>query len=253
MPTLPASSWPAIVLLAASALTLLSGRQRYGLSLLAATVPVALWGGWITLPALAPLAMAALLLYWQQHRPGSIQQWLLLLLALLLGLHLLPGFTSLPLWQGQLAADSSSFLLRWQLNKAIAGCLLLLYPEWRPPCGQRWPQLLLAILLLALAASAALWLELVRIDIKWPLWWPYWLAGNLLLTCLAEEALFRRTLPQLLPARWHALARMLLCSLLFGLAYALVYRAGGRLGWPILAHAAFNSLHLALLSYPQLQ
>lgn len=272
MPTLPASSWPAIVLLAASALTLLSGRQRYGLPLLAATVPAALWGGWITLPALAPLAMAALLLYWQQQRPGSIQRWLLLLLALLLGLHLLPGFTSLPLWQGQLAADSSSFLLRWQLDKAIAGCLLLLlYPEWRPPCGQRWPQLLLAALLLTLTASAALWLGLVRIDIKWPLWWPYWLAGNLLLTCLAEEALFRRTLPQLLPARWHALARMLLCSLLFGLAhagggpvwvlcasiaglaYALVYRAGGRLGWPILAHAAFNSLHLALLSYPQLQ
>lgn len=272
MPTLPASGWPAILLLAASALALLLGRQRHGLLLLTACLPAALWGGWLNVAALPALALAAMLFYRQQRRPSGIQRGLLLLLVLSLGLHLLPGFVSLPLWQGQLSADSSVFMLRWGLDKALGGCLLLLlYPEWRPTGGQGWPQLRQAALLLAVAILMALWLGLVRIDLKWPVWWPYWLAGNLLLTCLAEEALFRRTLPQLLPARWSAPARMLASSLLFGLAhaaggpvwvlcagiagmaYALVYRAGGWLGWPILAHVAFNSLHLALLSYPQLR
>lgn len=272
MPNLPASSWPAILLLAAASLALLGAQRRCGLLLLAISLPTALWGGWMSLSALPPLLLAAVLLPRQGLRPGPVTLAVLWLLALALGLHLLPGFASKTLWQGQLAVDSSPYLLRWSLDKLLAGCLLLLlYPEWRPACGQRWPQLLAATLLLALAAIAALLLGLVRIDMKWPQWWPYWLAGNLLLTSVAEEALFRRALPQLLPAAWPPLQRIVVCSLLFGLAhaaggpawvlcaaiagmaYALIYRAGGWLGWAILAHVAFNGLHLALLSYPQLQ
>ncbi|SCK10813.1 CPBP family intramembrane glutamic endopeptidase [Vogesella sp. LIG4] len=273
MPTLPASAWPAVLLLATASLMLLGAQRRSGLLLLGASLPAALWGSWLSLPALPPLLLAAALLQWQQVRASTPVLAILWLLALALGLHLLPGFTGITLWQGRLAPDSSLLLLRWSLDKALGGCLLLLlYAEWQPrPCGQRWPQLALAALLLALAVAAALLLGLVHIDVKWPAWWPFWLIGNLLFTCLAEEALFRRALPQLLPASWTPLARMLVCSLLFGLAhaaggslwvlcaslagmaYALVYRAGGRLGWAILAHVGFNSLHLALLSYPQLQ
>lgn len=264
----------AFTLLAAAALLLLVNRHHMAGGLLLAGLPVAALTGLIGTAALPPLLLVLTLHYWQRRQPAKpAPRWLLLGIALALGLHLLPGFASLTLWHGQLAADSSPYLLRWGLDKALAGCLLLwLYPEWRPqPHGQRWPQLALALLLLLLAVAAALLLGLVRIDVKWPPWWPYWLAGNLLLTSLAEEALFRRTLPQLLPAHWSPLARMLLCSLLFGLAhaaggpvwvlcaslagmaYALIYRASGQLGWAIVAHVAFNSLHLALLSYPQLQ
>lgn len=272
MPNLPAAAWPAVLLLAAASLALLCAQRRCGLLLLATSLPAALWGGWLSLPALPPLLLAATLLPQQGARPGPVALAVLWLLALALGLHLLPGFASMTLWQGQLALDSSPYLLRWGLDKALGGCLLLLlYPEWRPACGQRWPQLLAAILLLALAVATALLLGLVRIDVKWPPWWPYWLAGNLLLTSVAEEALFRRALPQLLPAPWPPLLRIVACSLLFGLAhagggavwvlcaslaglaYALVYRASGCLGWAILAHTAFNCLQLALLSYPQLQ
>lgn len=261
-------------LLAATALLLLANCRRAAGWLLLACLPVAAVAGLLGTAALPPLLLVLALHYWQRRQAlHPAPRWLLLGIALGLGLHLLPGFASLTLWHGQLAADSSPYLLRWGLDKALAGCLLLwLYPEWRPqPCGQRWPQLALALLLLLLALAGALLLGLVRVDVKWPPWWPYWLAGNLLLTSLAEEALFRRTLPQLLPAHWSPLARVLLCSLLFGLAhaaggavwvlcaslagmaYALIYRASGQLGWAIAAHTAFNSLHLALLSYPQLQ
>ncbi|MFC3532638.1 CPBP family intramembrane glutamic endopeptidase [Vogesella facilis] len=272
MPALSLPQQLAFALLAATALLLLASRRRAAAWLLAACLPLAAMARLLGAAAIPPLLLTTALLYWQRRQP-ALARGGLLAIALALGLHLLPGFPTLTLWHGQLAADSSPYLLRWGLDKALAGCLLLwLYPEWRPqPRGQRWPQLAAALLLLAVALAAALLLGLVRVDVKWPSWWPYWLAGNLLLTSLAEEALFRRALPQLLPTSWPPLARLLLCSLLFGLAhagggpvwllcaslaglaYALIYRASGQLGWAIVAHSAFNSLHLALLSYPQLQ
>ncbi|WP_174873521.1 CPBP family intramembrane glutamic endopeptidase [Vogesella oryzae] len=273
MPALAPLQLLAFALLATAGLLLLARQRPAACGLLIAALPAALAAGLLTLSALPVLLLAAALLYWQLRQPQRpAPRGLLLLLALLLGLHLLPGFNTVTLWQGRLAADSSPYLLRWGLDKALAGALLLLaFDDWRPALrGQRWPQLASALLLLLLALASALLLGLVRIDVKWPTWWPYWLAGNLLLTCIAEEALFRRTLPQLLPASWPPLVQMSACSLLFGVAhaaggpvwvmsaslaglgYALIYRASGQLGWAILAHGALNSLHLALLSYPQL-
>ncbi|MEQ6291134.1 CPBP family intramembrane glutamic endopeptidase [Vogesella sp. GCM10023246] len=274
MPDLTLWQQLSFALLAGASLLLLAQRHTAAGWLLAACLPAAMAAGLLTMAAAPLLPLLVALRYWQMRQPAHpAPRWAQVGIALALGLHLLPGFASLTLWHGQLAADSSPYLLRWGLDKALAGCLLLLtFADWQPARhGQRWPQLGLALLLLLLAFASALLLGLVRVDVKWPAWWPYWLAGNLLLTSLAEEALFRRTLPQLLPARWPPLVRLLLCSLLFGLAhagggpvwllcaslagmaYALIYRASGQLGWAIVAHTAFNSLHLALLSYPQLQ
>lgn len=94
--------------------------------------------------------------------------------------------------------------------------------------------------------------------------------ANLLLVSLPEEALFRQGVFAA-AARWPLWQRCVLSAALFGLvhvpggvlwalvatlagaAYALLYAATGRLAYAVLLHTAFNVLHLAWLSYPQLR
>src|SRR5690606_32722377 len=114
----------------------------------------------------------------------------------------------------------------------------------------------------------ALALGLVAWQPKWPADGWLWLAVHLGATVLADELLLRAWLPGALTARLGAVAGIGLSALLVGaahapfsplfalvagiagLGYGLVFHLGGRL-WPAVAlHAAVNTLHFLLLSYP---
>jgi len=263
-------------------------RQRAWPSLLAGLLAVsaAAWTGMLTGPALAVALLLWLLTQWQPASsidasgrwPVRLLYWAVLtVLSLALALHLLPG-TDNPLLVDklQLAADTVPYTLYANFDKGWAGYCLLLALSTEGRCRKPlWQLLAAAMLLVALTLSLALGLGLIRFDPKWPLFLPQFIFCNLLLTCVAEEALFRGVLQQSLTRQceqrgysWYW--ALLLASLLFGLAhlgggwayvlvatvagagYGWLYRQSGRL-WPaILLHFGLNLSHLLLFSYPML-
>jgi len=261
----------AYLLLMLALLTACCGRRAVALGLGGAATMAGLLAGVLQLPALAAIAGLATLAMALQRWPRQPVLWgLAVLLILVLALHRWPGFVSHAWWQGVLTGASQPYTVYWHWDKGLAGLWLLLclpVPVWaavtRP--YRYWIGAVLALL-------AALWLAvgsgLLGWQPKWPVWWLPWLAANLLLVSLPEEALFRQGVFAALGRRplW---LRCLVSALLFGLVhagggvlwvlvaalaglgYALVYAAGQRLYWPLLLHTAFNMLHLGLLSYPR--
>lgn len=232
--------------------------------------------------ALITLGAAALTLTLrlQQRSHGWLRLWLALpvvLLALLHGLHLWPGYGAWPIWQG-VSVKACSLPAYWtlHLDKAVAGIILLLGLRglWLSPLPGRALHLLALSLGGAALVLGLAWLTgFIRWQMQLPPYWAVWLLANLLLTVLAEEALFRgflqRELGRLFSAvrrgEWYALG---LTAALFGLAHAgggwlyaslagmagLVY--GGlwlcsrTLFWPVLAHALVNAGHFLLFTWP---
>ncbi len=213
--------------------------------------------------------------------------WIVLvLLALATALHWLPGMQNPLLVDAQqLTPDAIPYTLYANFDKGWAGlCLLLaLWPSqqqgdwWQRYRRGFWPVLPLTV---CAALGLALGLGLVQLAPKWPDFWLSFIACNLLLTCIAEEALFRGVLQRPLrdvllgrgvgesAASWLAIA---LVSLLFGLAhlaggwayagvaavasigYGWAYQRSGRLEVAVLTHFAVNLLHFGLLTYPMLR
>lgn len=263
-------------------------RQRAWPSLLVGLLALstAALAGMLTGPALAVALLLWLLTQWQPSSsidaagrwPVRLVYWAVLTaLSLALALHLLPGSNN-PLLVNklQLAADTVPYTLYANFDKGWAGYCLLLALSTEGRCRKPlWQLLAAAMLLIALTLSLALGLGLIRFDPKWPLFLPQFIFCNLLLTCVAEEALFRGVLQQSLTRQceqrgysWYW--ALLLASLLFGVAhlsggwayvlvatvagagYGWLYRQTGRL-WPaILLHFGLNLSHLLLFSYPML-
>jgi membrane protease YdiL (CAAX protease family) len=224
---------------------------------------------------------------------GSAPRWcsgagwvLLVLLALATALHWLPGMQNPLLVDAQqLTPDAIPYTLYANFDKGWAGyCLLLaLWPTqqqgdlWQ--CYRRgfWPILPLTVIA---ALGLALGFGLVLPAPKWPEFWLSFVACNLLLTCVAEEALFRGLLQRPLrdsligrgvreaTAVWVAIT---LVSLVFGLAhlaggwayacvaavaslgYGWAYQRSGRIEVAVLTHFAVNLVHFSLLTYPMLR
>lgn len=270
--TLPDFSvFGAYVLLLLALLAALFTQRRLALGLAVAATVAGVLAGALQLPALGAVGVLAGLAAALHRWPRQPVLWALaVLLMLVLALHRWPGFVPHTWWQGVLPGASQPYTVYWHWDKGLAGLWLLLClpaPVWRDVSSRH--RLWLAA---ALALLAALWLAvgsgLLAWQPKWPAWWLPWLAANLLLVSLPEEALFRQGVFAALAARplWQ---RCLVSALLFGvvhagggglwalvaalagLGYALAYAAGRQLVWPLLLHTAFNVLHLALLSYPR--
>jgi len=270
-----------------------------GLAIAAAWLPIPRWRG-IPLPAwvalfvaailagaasgmLAPAAVTALALAGALAAAARLaprgRGWFMLLLAawtLALALHVLPGFHNPLLVDGvRLGADARPFTARLNFDKGAAG-LLLLAALGRPE-GAMAPRRAFAWTAagaLATAAAAlglATLLGITRPEAKWPGFAPVFLAGNLLFTCVAEEAFFRGLVQQRLArlgGRPAGVAAVLVASALFGLAhaaggaattgvaavagigYGTVYAATRRLECAIAAHFALNAAHFTLFVYP---
>jgi membrane protease YdiL (CAAX protease family) len=202
-----------------------------------------------------------------------------LLLAAALATHRVPGFAPNVVAEAlRVGPASAEMALKAHFDKAFAGLLLIAafcvrartLAEWRRAVGVGLligTATALVVIGLAVAAGA------LRYEPKWPAITPAWMATNLVLTCIFEEALFRGVVQHRLARfvagrrRWAWLP-LLAASLLFGLAhagggpvlivvaaiagvgYGLAFAMTGRVEAAIVAHFTLNSLHFLGFTYP---
>jgi len=260
------------------------------LSLLIMAVTAGLVHGQLTIAAMVPVAALAALAWMAieaRHRPRreAVLMLLMLVIGFALALHLLPGFLN-PTYLATTSDAKPPTLKYLNFDKGVAGMLMLavLASQQRrrsegvlsassedlpglPPGRPAWA------LWAVLAATLALpWLVAVigglgRPTLRWPDNAGLFLAANLFLTCVAEEAAFRGVIQGLLARRLGTDLRtmngwlpVLLAAVLFGLAhaaggtayvalamlaglgYGLAYTLSGRIEVAILLHFALNAL-----------
>lgn len=234
----------------------------------------------------APLSIAVFAaLAWSAREAGNKYLRALLLtltalIALALAMHKVPGFHNPMLAEGiHFSSDGAPFSLWANFDKAVVGIILVgvfcdrigSRDEWLA-MARRIAPVVLSSLILVLGLG---WLlGQVRPDLKWTQYSAWFLASNLLITCVAEEAFFRGFLLQkmawsLRGWRGGAAIAALATSILFGLAhlgggvlpallatvagthYAAAYLLSKRVEGAILAHFTLNAVHfLALLTRP---
>jgi len=276
--------WPWLAIFPAVALLLARpDRRRLALGLLGLGYVAALAVGQIDLRALASLAAlgAAAWLVAPARLRGQriVGHGLFAVVALGLALHWWPGFDNPLVYDAaRFSAGAVPFTMYLNLDKPLIGIWLLLVwagAQRREPLGRTLAAALgyggvatLACLGFALALGVVGWAP------KWPALGWLWALNNLLLVCVAEEALFRGYLQGALAKAWGGwrfggAAALGVSALLFGLAhlpggvawvglatlagvgYGLAYRKGG-LPAAVLAHFGLNLVHFGLFSYPML-
>lgn len=250
-----------------------------------AAVAMAWNRGWLQTPALAALAalfVLAAAVPRAQNRALFVVLWLALAgLCAALALHRVPGFHNPVLLDGvRWSAGARPFTQHLNFDKGSVGLALLVLLA--PPAagnGRRAMGLAAATALatVTLVLGLAWWLGMVRPDLKWSLALALFLPVNLLLTCVAEEAMFRLLVQDALAGRFggrtsagRTATAVLLSAALFGLAHlaggprmamlagltglgaALAYAATGRLGPAVLVHFAVNAVHALAFTYPAL-
>lgn len=238
----------------------------YGFALAAAVVQ-----GFVRWPGVAVLLLLAGLA-WQAARTHKPLAWgALAVLAAALLLHRVPGFANPLLLDGvRWSPDARPFTQYLNFDKGSAGLLLvaLLAPH-RPAQRVAWAAAV-GLATVVLVLGLALGLGMVRLDPKWSVQLALFLAVNLALTCVAEEAAFRLLLQEPLARRFGVAVAVLASAMLFGLAHAgggaamvllagltglgsaLAYALTGRIAAPVLVHFAVNAVHAVGLSYPGL-
>ncbi len=218
------------------------------LSLLIMAVTAGQIQGQLTVAALVPVAAMAALAWMAiaaRHRPRreAVLMGLMLVVGLALALHLLPGFLN-PTYLVAASDARPPTLRHLNFDKGVAGMLMLVVlasQQRRRAEGLSLapaPGLPVAALWATAAATLALpWLLAVagglgRPTLRWPDNAGLFLASNLFLTCVAEEAAFRGVIQGLLARRLGTDLRtvngwlpVLLAAVLFGMAHA----AGGPL------------------------
>ena len=202
-----------------------------------------------------------------------------LCVAAALATHRVPGFSPALVAEGlRLSPASAEMSFKAHFDKAFAGVLLIACFCARARTAADWRRAIGTGLLVGTATSAvviglAVAAGAVRFDPKLPSITLVWMAANLMLTCIFEEALFRGVVQDRL-ARWVASQRrlvwlpLLAASVLFGLAhagggpvlivvatiagvgYGLAYAITGRVEAGIVAHFTLNSLHFLGFTYP---
>ena len=205
----------------------------------------------------------------------------LLIVALLLGLHALPGFNNfLTLDHVVLSPGAEPYTLYLNFDKTIVGiCILGICSGPLLKSGADWGRALrhavpLIVISTALVAGLALAVGYLTWQPKWTSLFWIWALSNLFFTCLSEEALFRgfiqRQLSLALAGKsfgpWVAIG---VSASLFGIAhfggglsyvalataagvgYGIVYHRTKSIEMSMLAHFALNATHFLLFTYPR--
>lgn len=241
--------------------------------------------------AVTPVGLVALAilfgLAWHAHRAAGLARLALILLfaalAVALSTQAVPGVGKLTS-QGAIrnAPHVAAFTLSLDVGKASVGLLLfaLLVPRLHSAAEARrlWkPTLAIGLAGTAVTVGAALAMGYVRFEPKLPAGTTAFLVSNLLLTCLAEESLFRGLLQEemhRIAERWqrpglHAVA-VAASALLFGAAHArgglqyvllatlggatnaLAYAKARRVEASAVTHFTLNAAHFIFFTYPML-
>ena len=232
---------------------------------------------WIALLGVAArLATQPVSMRWQRAGVGTA-----CVLALLMALHLLPGFHNpLLIANARFSVDAAPYTQYANFDKAVGGLLLLAFLCRRTRTPAEFRQLLrhaaIPILMTTtIVIGTAVALRYVAPDFKLPVYTPVFLITNLLFSCVAEEAFFRGVIQERLATaldvgRIGGGVVILISGLLFGLAHyaggmtyvaissvlgcgcAYCYAITRRVEAPILAHFALNAMHFIGFTYPRL-
>ena len=204
-----------------------------------------------------------------------------LLGTLALGLHVIPGFKALPIWeQVMLSENARPFSLYFGFDKALIALLLLGLCYQRPLTVLPWRNsfslfLILAPLIIVITISLAVISNHIDFDPKPVPGLVFWIWANLLFTCTAEEAFFRgfiqhRLSQSMANIRYGIWIACGLGALLFGIAhlgggwhyvalatiagfgYGAIYTLTGRIELSIACHFLLNLMHILFFTYPAL-
>jgi len=256
------------------AIVLALGRHCLWPVALAASLMSALLSGLIDESGIAIIALGGGAA-WLATKASGWKSWLLqifvVLWAVALAAHLLPGFNNLNVLDQVTTGDASTpFSLYFNLDKPmLIFAFLLLMPgmlQKDRQTGSIQKSALAGVTLLSVFLIG--WsIGLIKPELSVPEWIVLFAFNNLLLTSVAEEVFFRGYLQNTL-ARFGMPVAIGLSSLLFGLAhfsggvayvvlaalagacYGVIYWASGRLYIAILAHFGFNMIHLICFTYP---
>jgi uncharacterized protein len=239
---------------------------------------VVMWPG---LFALLALIVAALLSRTTSRPARDFSAFVAIAIALVLSLHLAPGFNNPKLFDStRLSDDAAPFTQYLNFDKGAAGLVLLWAYGARSRTLAELGRVLRIALPIAVVTTIAvivlgLGLHYVRLDLKFPELGVAFLATNLLFTCVAEEAFFRgvlqerlarsldgrpslRWLPPVVSALLFGLAHAsagsmyLLLATVAGLGYSIAYAATRRVEAAVLAHFAVNATQFLGFTYPYL-
>ncbi|HHZ8353278.1 TPA: CPBP family intramembrane glutamic endopeptidase [Morganella morganii] len=265
-------------LLLALSLLLLQFHRTLSLAVLLTATISALFTGVMDWHALLTLWFVILLAVARPYTaprswPCALVTFMVLTVALGLAFHLLPGFHNLR-WMPPEAAGPHSPPYSFWLNadKALLPfVLLIIIPQLfvtaplRPATRLRWLLLVLAVPALLLLATA---LGGLGFEPHLPEWLPVFIMTNLLFVSLAEEALFRGTIQQVLSRYLPPYAALLITAAVFGLAhlaggpllvvfaglagviYGLAWMWSGRLWVATAFHFGLNLCHLLFFTWP---
>lgn len=277
-PSIPFSLLPFACLFAGAICLAFSKRfQSYVPTVLVAAGVLAFPAGLVRVEGITGLAAGAGLLWMQSRtemsdRARVAARIALVLLALALALHHVPGFAPLT-WPGGFSREAARDLV-WPFDKAAAALLLLGLVGVRPgrvPITHGLPGVAGGACLIAALAVAA---GLTQWSPAIPAGLGPWIVANLMIVALAEETFFRGLLQNglerlLTPHTTHAgTIALLTVAVLFGLAhlpwgagfacgavlagvfYGIAFRAGGLIA-AVFAHALTNTA-IVLLSHSAL-
>jgi membrane protease YdiL (CAAX protease family) len=191
--------------------------------------------------------------------------------------HVVPGFSNVLIVKDAIVSpDAPPFTLYFNFDKALIGLFLLglatpliaSRADWLAMLRGALPRILAVVAVVLLAAFA---LGHVRVEPKWPAFFPLWAWANLLFTCTAEEAVFRGVIQRSLRDAIGDVAALSIAAVLFGAVhfaggprtivmatiagagYGWVYwRSGNRIEASILAHFLLNVTHILFFTYPML-
>lgn len=262
----------------AASLLFLPFYRRASYGLLALALIMAAVDGTLHWPAIATLVVlgAVAIGHREIKKPAAVTvvtEAVLVLGAVALMLHLIPGFSN-PQIVSEVKAgpESAPFSFYYNFDKALIPFLLLAcLPTLlkRPAAGPKntlwWLVLMLSLPLLLLIATLAGGL---RVERHLPEWLGAFMLANLFFVSFAEEALFRGYLQQRLSQKLGNVWGLLIAAAVFGLAhiaggpllvifaslagivYGLAWLWSGRVWVATLVHFSFNLLHLLFFTYP---
>lgn len=197
--------------------------------------------------------------------------------------HVVPGFSNVLIVKDAIVSPGAPpYTLYLNFDKALIGLFLLAFGMPLAASRADWLAILRTaipwgILVIAVIIGWVFALGGVRLDPKWPWFFPLWAWANLLFAVTAEEAVFRGVIQRMLtgdkryaPAL-QTVSGISVAAILFGAAhfaggshyvvqatfagagYGWVYwRSGNRIEAAILVHFALNVTHILFFTYPAL-